>query len=416
MYVLQMIQVAMILAMFLIPGCSDDEGAAPPDSGSTTDTGGATPGPHRFGFLSAYGQRAVNLEWKKSGKDLVQSSSQCVRDLGARWARELFFIYPQSSTVDLMGEAALKQAQADGLSVVGVVAVDQTEFPSQKSQAMAWVSEVVKNYAKQVKYWQVHNEVGKKGRYEQASDYLELLKATSAAIRQGCADCKVVMGSTVPDESYFGALVTGGDALVDAYDAHLFDENHFVLLEKFVAKVRTRSTTKPMFLTEMATYSGKPAASVYPEQSEQQQAETLVKWYTRAFAAGAAYVFWSQLIEWYKFDNKEDGFFDLTGLVYNGLGKVVPGEVAGAKKQAYQSLKVYITKLDRFDSVKKLGEGSYRFTAGSKNVYVCWCSGSSGCALPSGLTGKRTVTDYQGKVTTCEASAIKLSASPVFIE
>ena len=226
----------ILFASALLAVCCSDGGGVTTDGGGPGGDGpAATSAPFRFGFLSAYGQPAVDLEWKKKGKDLAQFSSGLVKELGARWARELIFIYPRSTTLGSMEAAALKQAKADGVNVMAVVAVDQKDFPSKETESMTWIGQVVSNLSGQVKYWQVHNEVGKDGRYKKSADYLELLKAASAAIRKACADCKVVMGSTTPDASYFAALVDGGDALVDAYDAHLFDENHFSLLEQLRA-------------------------------------------------------------------------------------------------------------------------------------------------------------------------------------
>ena len=404
----------LVIAAALSICCSEDSAVTPDAGGPGADGPGSGYSPRRFGFLSAYGQRPVNQEWKKVGKDLVHFSSGLVKEVGAGWARELTFIYPGATTLDPITEAALKQAETDGQTVLAVVAVDQSSFPSKKTESMAWLDKLIRGLSSRVKYWQVHNEVGKKDRYEKSADYLELLKAASGTIRKACGECKVVMASTIPDEAYFAALVDGGDSHVDAYDAHMFDEKHFSVLKSFITKVRSRSQTKPFFMTEVATYSGQPAFGKFQAQTERQQAETLIKWFAKSFGLGASHVFWSQLVEWYKFMGKEDGFFDLTGLVYNGLGKATPGEVAGKKKLAFQSLKVLVAKVDRFSKAELLGEGQVRFTVGGKQVHVLWCAGA--CAVPAGLTGSRTVTDYQGKAATMEMSKVKLTSSPIFVE
>ena len=50
-------------------------------------------------------------------------------------------------------------------------------------------------------------------------------------------------------------------------------------------------------MTEMSTHSGKPAVGNFPMQTERQQAETLIKWFARAFGLGADHISWSQLLE-----------------------------------------------------------------------------------------------------------------------
>ena len=394
----------------------DSKSAKSDGGGPEVDQGSVAPGPRRFGFLSSYGVPSVAKAWTQQKKDLMQFSSGLVKELGTGWTREFHFIYPGPTSLSPLQKKTLNQAEKDGLTVVVTIAVDEQYFPSKKTETMAWVDKAVSTNAARLRHWQVHNEVGKKGRYTESKDYLALLAATSPVIRKACPKCTVIMGSTVPSVSYASDLVANGDKHVDAYDAHLFNEDQFSFLESFITKVNASAPKKAIFITEMATNSGKPnGGSQVKEQSEKTQAEKLLKWYARAFGLGADHVFWSQLVEWYKFQNKEDGFFDLTGVVYNGLGQVTPGEVAGKKKEAYRSLLALINKVDRFSAVKKLAQGQYRFTVNGKSVYLLWCD-AGGCKLPAEIKGQVTLTDYQGKASTVGAAKISLGQTPVFVQ
>ncbi|HBE01530.1 MAG TPA: hypothetical protein DC049_03510 [Spirochaetia bacterium] len=376
----------------------------------------------RFGFLDVYGQSRDSLYniWKdKFGMDLIAESSRMANDLGIGWIR-LSFWYPKNK-LDSYSRKKYDQAVADGLDIFATIYIDEKDHLNEN--AYVWLETIVSEYSSKIKYWQVHNEVGKPNRYAQADTYIELLARSSSTIKKACPDCSVVMGSTLPNKNYYTLVIDKGDSYVDAYDFHIFFAEDMPSFKDFSSRVH-----KPIFITEMATHSGQPQGSrrmSAPYHSEREQAQTLIKWYTQAFSSGAGYIFWSQFVEWFGFMGQIDGLFDFTGIVYNGMcdspatdnvcrdSNIDKG--AGVKKEAYYSLKALISKIGNFSAVEQIAEWRYKFTVDGKSVYVVWCDSSSGRLL-SELRGPIKVTDYLGKEATVQADSLRLSESPVFIE
>lgn len=375
-------------------------------------------GSNHFGFLNAYGQDKNTLYafWEKQFKlDLIKESSNLVKDLQVDWNRISFF-YPMSPdkyTVD-----KFNQTNADGLNPFVTILAEEASF--QEKEYSDWLGGVLDEYSSKAKYWQINNEVGKRGRYEDPENYLKLLKTSSEVIRKKCSDCKIVMGSTIPDKNYYETIIEKGDAYVDAYDFHIFSEEEMEEIKNFSANI-----SKPLFVTEMATYSGDLAGDRFSLQTEKEQAEKLIKWQVKSFYNGADYIFWNELIEWYKFQGKADGIFDLTGLVYNGVcNSVSTNDVCEdenidkgilKKKEAYYALKTLVSKIDEFSEVIKISEGQYKFLSENKEVYALWCD-SSNCSVSSAISGDMQVTDYRGNQKILSSDQIKLSSSPIFVE
>lgn len=386
----------------------------------------------RFGFLSAHGQQLNTLfaKWDQSESinlNLINESQKHVLDLNVGWSREITLIYTASSSpmVTLYANERIIAAKSANLKIVATVGIDETIFDNNKSGYGSWLTSLVSLYKNDVEYWQIHNEVGQQGRFENVANYIALLKFSYEKIKQTCSNCKVMMGSTIPNLPYLVSMVADGDSFVDSYDFHLFGDinSHLGIFTSFVQHLKGKNISKPIFVTEMATYSGQPIGANLLEHTEEFQAAELIKMFTRTFYAGADYIFWAQLIEWYKFAGKVDGFFDFTGLVYNGLcSSVSTADIcqdqsidkgANVKKEAYYALKTLISKIDKFGSIQKIAEGQYKFFVNNKNVWILWCD-QAVCHLP--LTGSFIVTDYQGNVSISDASLIKLSTTPIFVE
>ncbi|NOZ96125.1 MAG: hypothetical protein GXP47_15510 [Acidobacteria bacterium] len=95
----------------------------------------------------------------------------------------------------------------------------------------------------------------------------------------------------------------------------------------------------------MGTYSGDPSGSYYGYQSERDQARDLFKRFLFSFSRGIQKVFPAfGLIEGFKHD---DGYFDHTGLIYDGLGPDDPG--LGVKKLGYFTYKKMTELLEGAD-------------------------------------------------------------------
>lgn len=397
----------------------------------------------RFGFLGTHGPEKAILfdKWASLyGIDLVEESNHYAKDLGIGWSRELSFMFVpgagyQSITHSQYLSKKLEYALNAGLKIVATILVEEGDFMNNKEEMKEWLAAAVEENKNNIDYWQVHNEVGKIGpegpRYTDPDDYIDLLKTCVEVIKNSCENCKVMMGSTEPESTYYTKVIEEGDPYVDAYDYHIFDSSEFEAsldsFKDFTSKVREKSPEKLVFVTEMATYSGEPYTSQQlplPHQTEKYQAETLIKWFVKAFYYGGDIVFWQSLVEMYSFLGLVDGLFDFTGIVYNGLCASGPNDDcddaaidngAGIEKEAYHSLKTLIGLIDQYVSVEELTEGQYKFTVEGKDVYVFWCD-SGNCGLPVQITGTVKVTDYLGNVEILNANDILLTESPIFVE
>ena len=398
--------------------------------GIDSDSDNTANGDWKFGFLATFWQEVAALynTWDESlNLDLISESNKLVSDLKISWSRELSFMYKNTKTYSSLSTYSsekINTAKDANLNIMATILIDWTI--SSQSDYKTWLTSVITNNKSSIKYWQIHNEVWKKNRYEDSSDYVELVKISSPIIKSVCSDCQVIMWSTIPEQEYYEYIINNADSYVDAYDFHIFWEDEISEFSKFVSAVNNKNSSKPIFVTEMATHSWDPSWSIFWNQTESDQAKTLIKWYTETFSVWADYIFWNELIEWYKFAWSVDWLFDLTWLVYNWMcsssstndvcNDTSKDKWALVKKESYYSLKTLINKIDWFTSVTKLKDWQYKFSFSSKNpVYIAWCDSSS-CTLSSSISWDVTLTDYQWNSESSNASEIKLTSSPVFIE
>ncbi|NIA29626.1 MAG: T9SS type A sorting domain-containing protein [Actinobacteria bacterium] len=248
-----------------------------------------------------------------------------------------------------------------------------------------------------IKYWQVGNEPS-----DQLTGFAELQRITYEAIKEACSDCTVLIGGATgfPDDyiskfdSRFAPILTElAGQYVDVYDFHWYGTatGEYRLTdtatgEDVYAHIRAALTANgfspdmPVWITEMGSYSGDPADplfSVEPFQTERQQAGDYFKRFVYSLARGVKKIFPAfGLMEGFKHN---DGYFDHTGLIYNGEGSNDLG--LGVKKLAYFSYKLMTDKLEgsNWDSVQTLIDGTdniyaYKFTKTETGgpVYVAW--------------------------------------------
>ena len=242
------------------------------------------------------------------------------------------------------------------------------------------------------KHWQVDNEPphGREG-------YADLVRITSKAIKEVDPESKVLIGGlTMP--CGIGSRRYEKDALpilrelngkyIDILDLHWFGRTgEWKLLQEALSQVRKdlRSCNFkdiPIWITEMGTYSGKPAPrprSQFSRQSERQQAAEMVKRHIVALGEGVEKVFWAWGMMEGFVDTEDNDFFDNTGLVYDGIGVEDPGK--GVKKISYWTYQEMTHLLGHWDSSPpekiEAGEGvvAYRFRFsknGKTGIVAVW--------------------------------------------
>jgi len=253
---------------------------------------------------------------------------------------------------------------------------------------------------KPIKYWQVDNEPP-----HGLKDYAEFLRITYQAIKEADPEAKVIIGG-VPGMPPVSAYLTGFDKFYlpildalaksktkyfDIFDFHWYGSaagdyrGVGEVYEYIRQKIDTRdlTPTEGYWITEMGTYSGDPSPVPqlsnydYPFQTEEQQAADLFKRYVYALSHGIKKVFNAfGLKEGFKDDR---GFFDFTGLVYDG--KFPHDRGRGVKKLSYYTYKLMTEKLQGsdWDNVTTISDGedniyAYKFVNKRTEdpVYVVW--------------------------------------------
>ena len=141
----------------------------------------------------------------------------------------------------------------------------------------------------------------------------------------------------------------------------------------------------------------------------------LVKRYLYSFSLGIQKVFWGGIVDYAAYGGKQNSYFSNVGLIYKD----------GAKKLAYDTLKLMISKLKDFEKVARIDLGDdnlyllkFEFSSAAKlPVYVLWKeAGAINVDLSDLIAGEAKVTTIKGRVTGETAADIAISQGPKFIE
>jgi hypothetical protein len=203
-------------------------------------------------------------------------------------------------------------------------------------------------------------------------------------MKKACPDCRLLVGgvSRGPESvtSFYQPMLEALEGRhIDIFDIHLFGFGEPGVWERIPPLVeRARSvltaTGYPgteIWMTEFGTYTGSPlkpgpSRQKVPEQSQENQAEALVKGFVTAFHQGVRTVCWA----W----GMEDGF-DMSGSVFDRTGLI---SADGEKKLAFHAYGKLIEMLKGcdFSSVRSLNLGptvkAYEFLKPSARVCVIW--------------------------------------------
>ncbi len=202
---------------------------------------------------------------------------------------------------------------------------------------------------RRVTLWMVGNEEnGGWGTSCGPEEFARRFEVYASAIKEACPDCTVVMGGLL-DESSLGPylrafLDTGAGRLVDAFNFHYYGlaapSERLPGAQTYLSGVRIYREVKEIlseyglgdrqvWVQETSTFSGCVGEIC---QTEVEQAADLVKRFVTLRAAGAERVFWCY-VEEPSYEGTGRGFFDQSGLIYDGRGPWDRG--AGVKKRGF---------------------------------------------------------------------------------
>lgn len=245
-----------------------------------------------------------------------------------------------------------------------------------------------------VTIWELGDEQnGTWGTSCEPEEYARRVALLAPAIRRGCPSCRIVLGGLLdgPEMGDWALgpyldrfLAAGGGAWIDVYAFHYYglarphpawpEAQLYDSAIELVATVRHLLADhglgdRPIWVTETSTFSGGMGAI---EQSESDQAADLVKRYVLLWSLDVDVVQWCYLTE-PQFEGTGVGFFDQSGLIYDGIGPYDRG--AGVKKRAYFAYLHMIDRLRGAELLDRTTEGGLtvaRFVADGEPVSVVW--------------------------------------------
>jgi hypothetical protein len=251
-------------------------------------------------------------------------------------------------------------------------------------------------------YWQVGNEPS----ITRKRDFAKLQVMTYTAIKEACPECKVLMGGTahpiLPVRQWEGDFETDIEKYMDWFsrdyepilkelNGKYFDIFAFhwygkaggdykgikPVYQRIKSMLMKYNHPVPIWITEMGAYSGAPGRSgplkALPFQTEREQAVDYFKRYVFSLSLGVQKIFALTLMEGFLLD---DGYFDHTGLIYDGRGSNDFGR--GVKKLSYYTYKKMTEVLEGSDweKTERVQEGDgiyvYKFQKSGKPLWVAW--------------------------------------------
>ncbi len=392
---------------------------------------GALPGSAGTTMLEALGFNST--------AEYQQYTLGLVNDLGVSWVR-MDFIYDGWNFNE--PAAYLSELHNNGIEVVGCVLPMNRFAPADLTSFNESFRQLVHKYP-WIKVWQIGNEPDLA--WDNPEDYPRFFRAGQQVVRQNCPDCRVALagaGARWPGQDFEGwskslelydrfiedivSQDPGDPAPFDIIDMHFYDfyrtdSGMLVTLRQYAALPRKHGlgSNIEFWITESATPTGPvswPAGS--PTQTEEQQATELVTRFVTMLGAQVKRVSWARFFENYRYLETEGGFFDHTGLIYNGIGaEAAEGIQPGTKKQGFYAYKLLIDKLNGCSQVNRLGDGKYLFYFTDEDrqpIYVLWDAG--GTDPPDNLQGPVNVTDLAGNVIETHGESLTLGPSPIFVE
>lgn len=252
-----------------------------------------------------------------------------------------------------------------------------------------------------IRYWQVGNEptaLIKK-------NFSGLQHITYSVIKETCPNCKVIIGGasqpilqrggefeTKPD-LYFKWFVENYEPILkelngrgfDIFDFHWYgkadgDYKKIKPVYEGIKEIlkKYNFSEVEIWVTEAGSYSGAPAPSgplgSFPFQSEKEQAADYFKRFVFSLSMGIKKLFPAfGLIEGFMND---DGYFDHTGLIYDGRGSGDLGR--GVKKLSYFTYKKMTEVLEgsNWGSTETVQEKEdiyiYKFNKSGKPIWAAW--------------------------------------------
>lgn len=361
-----------------------------------------------------------------------------MRDAGAGWLRLDFEFDGEGFQRD---PDYVERMRASGLEVVGCIRPVKGANLTNLSSFRAGLLQLIELYP-WIKVWQIGNEPNVT--IADPEDYSRLYLAGSRTIQEACPGCRIALGGVASHyqgmgqaREYYRRVLTSiaaqspGRRPFDIFDLHFYGAvgSDGMLLStildyrRLLEESGVGAAGLEIWMTETATYTGERQDQQAPVQTEDQQAAELVRRFVTALGAGLTRVSWARPYENYRYNSHaEDNLYDLTAIIYNGLGQEASrGIKAGAKKKSWYAYRTLVAKLQGYDEVRYLAPGVYEvdFGPGRQPLFIVWDSGAGAPPdrlLPPAARGTARVTDMTGNETRAGTASLRPDPNPVFVE
>jgi len=214
-----------------------------------------------------YGKIGLNMFPRNRTAGTLAAQMSDIRSIGVKYIRVNFwfdnhFMASAGAAADFARlDEVVEAAKAAGLEILGILGPAPTWLANEpgwiKVYTADYVTPVVNRYKGYVRHWEVWNEPDESPMFDGTADsYFELLKATSAVIRQADPGAKIVSAATVNIVSEGMAKLAWMERLVDlglAQHADILNMHYYSDLDVELgvsAKALADKARMPVWVTE----------------------------------------------------------------------------------------------------------------------------------------------------------------------
>lgn len=340
----------------------------------------------------------INTKGELYEFDTREKELQMIGKCGINWVRTDFYTFLIKKTNDenlnyQHFDTMMASVHSYKKSLLGILSA-----PGSKNEYNDWgnyVGTTVNRYKQSVKYWEVINEANLRYKnpiwsWFKATDYADLLRISSAEIREKDGEAKILFSGIGDFDSEFVDTVfrAGAANYFDIMNVHYYHpkqyqpESFIEIYGKLHDKMVKYGIEKPVWLTEC----GCPTAG--DKSLEHVQAQKLPRIFLISFACGVDKVFWYNFRSNEKDPNDNECHFGLCHkdyepkpayYAYKTLIKFCPDKASRPVLQ--KTGRVYIAKWQRADG---------------KQVYGIWTSKTNE-KISVTMKGRKAFYDLYGK-------------------
>lgn len=314
-------------------------------------------------------------------------------------------VYRQGNELNLL--AVLQPLRDDGYTPI-----------SHPTQWANYVSEVAERFDADgiddsnanvcINYYQLSNELYEW--YEKSGfsteEYVETFRITIDALQRANPNAKLVIVSQIQPDRLENDLLDIIDGLHrEGIEFHGVDLHYWTNADDWMMSIvadmrayldRLGLADVEIWSTENGTHVGCPETGI-PEQSQEDQARSLVKRIVWGRANGLDRLLWNWLVDTYNFRGDGESNYDAMGLISDGEGSCDSSQ-AGELRLAYHSYAL-LTQWTDTSAAEQIGEMNitrgnvygyqYRSLSNNQDIYIIWSEQQAGSSVSFRVSSNR---------------------------